>query len=430
MHCHCERFPTRPGRLRILGYLLPIAIAVPGCNPPPPSSASSNSEPPTVVVTREPVQTRQIQREVLAVGTLYGFDEVTLAPKADGRVRDVHVDVGDMVLPGAVLLELDATDYELAVLEARRALDAELARLGLTSLPAGPLDVEQVPSVRRAEVSLANAKIRFERVKALFARQAASKEEYDLADTELKAADAAKHDVITQALATLASARLRQASVQLAEQRVRDAQLLAPTPPGSEAWSAVVGPGFSPVRYSVSSRLITTGDMVRSMPVTNAFRLVIDTALKLGVAIPERFAPEVHIGQPVAVSVDAHPGQTFRGVVARISPTVDAQNRTFMVQVNIPNFDRKLKCGGFARAAIQTRVDPAVKTVPPHSIVSFAGVTKIFIDDQGKARSIEISTGTRDKDWVEVIGDIPDNAIVLTSGLGQLVNGSPLKMRE
>lgn len=411
-------------------WFILVPLLALGCEAKSPETMSTAAvELPQVVVTVEPLQTRSIQREVTAVGTLYGFDEVTLAPKVDGRVRHVFVDTGDVVIPGTVLLELDPTDYELASDEAKRGLDAELARLGLSEFPKAALVVDEVPSVRRAEVSLANAKVRFERVKMLFARQAASKDEFDLAETDLKAADAAKRDVITQALATLASARLRHASLEMAEQRIRDAKLFAPTPPGFEPWAALVGHAASPVKYAVAQRLITTGDMVRSMPVTNAFRLVIDTALKLVVAVPEKYTPEVHVAQMATVRVEAYPGQTFTGVVARISPVVDQQNRTFMVQINVPNFDGKLMCGGFARAAIQTRTDSDVKTVPPHALTAFAGVTKVFIAENGKARGIEVTTGTRDKDWVEVIGPLPENAVVVTSGLGQLVNGSPLKIR-
>lgn len=408
-----------------------LAVAAAGCGAAPPAVPTGvAAEPPPVVVTVAPLGTRDVQREVAVVGTLFGFDEVVLAPKAEGRVRHVWVDTGDAAIPGAVLLELDPTDAELAVAEAKRALDAELARLGLSALPDGPLKVEDVPSVRKAEVTLANAKVRLDRVLGLIARQAASKEEADLAETDVKAADATKRDVIAMALATLASARLKQAALESAEQRVVDTRLVAPTPPGWAAWAAAVGPGFSPVRYSVASRMVTTGDMVRSMPVTNAFRLVIDSALKLGVAVPERYAADVKIGQPVAVRVDAHPGRTFAGVVSRISPTVDAQNRTFAVQVSVPNFDSKLKCGGFARAAIRTRVDPGVRTVPPHALVVFAGVTKVFVAENNRARAVEVTTGTRDKDWVEVLGDFPANATIVTSGLGQLVNGSAIRVRD
>ena len=69
-------------------------------------------------------------------GTLYPYEDVTLAPKVGGRVIRVHRDVGDRVSPGDPLLELDDAEYQLAVAQARAAFDAELRKLKLTALPA------------------------------------------------------------------------------------------------------------------------------------------------------------------------------------------------------------------------------------------------------------------------------------------------------
>ena len=58
---------------------------------------------------------RSVRRTVSAVGSLYGRDEVNITPKVEGRVVKIHRDVGDVVRPGDVLLEIDPTDYQLAV---------------------------------------------------------------------------------------------------------------------------------------------------------------------------------------------------------------------------------------------------------------------------------------------------------------------------
>ena len=63
-------------------------------------------------------------------------------------------------------------------------------------------------------------------------------------------------------------------------------------------------------------------------------------------------------------------------------------------------------------------------------MVSFAGVNKVFVIENSKARAVEVTLGTRDKDWVEVIGKIPSGSAVATSGHSQLVDGSPVKVRE
>src|SRR5262249_42533348 len=115
------------------------------------------------------------------------------------------------------------------------------------------------------------------------------------------------------------------------------------------------------------------------------------------------------------------------GVVARISPTIDVANRTFGVVIGIRNGDGKLKAGGFASAEIVVRSDQVV-TVPPEALVQFAGVNKVFVIEGDKARVIEVTVGTRDKEWVEV-GGLPAGAKVITSGQSQLVDGSPIRIR-
>ena len=173
--------------------------------------------------------------------------------------------------------------------------------------------------------------------------------------------------------------------------------------------------------------MVSAGEMVQSTPVTNCYRLVIDHVLKLTVAIPEKHSPEVAIGQAVEIRVEAYPTRKFDGVVARISPTTDAGNRTFGVVIAVRNGDGKLKAGGFGTADIVVRSDTVV-TVPPDALVQFAGVNKVFIVNGDKAKSVEVTVGTRDKDWVEV-GGVPAGAKVITSGQSQLVDGALIRVR-
>ncbi|MFM9068142.1 MAG: biotin/lipoyl-binding protein, partial [Planctomycetota bacterium] len=65
-----------------------------------------------VVVTAAAVKVKPIERRVSLVGTLHGFEKVTLTPKVEGRVLAIEGELGDRVKPGALLLELDPTDYE------------------------------------------------------------------------------------------------------------------------------------------------------------------------------------------------------------------------------------------------------------------------------------------------------------------------------
>lgn len=405
--------------MRRSSLLLIVLLA--GCGPK--SSLQTTAEPQSVVVTVAPVTPRTLTRTVVAVGTLNGYEEVVLAPKVDGRVIAIRADIGDVVAPGATLLELDATDYELAVVEAKQALAAELAKLGLTEIPSGDFNVEAVPAVRRAVVSLEEAARRYKQKTDLFKQSAISKDEYEITESELRLAEATKTQTITESRAILALARLRKATLDLAEQRLRDCKLIVPTPSGTTSSPTTM-------RYAVAERMLTEGSMVRSMPVTNAFKLVLSHALKLRVNVPERYSAEVKVGQSADVHADAVPGKKFTGKITRVNPSIDTTNRTFQVEIEVPNSDGTLKTGGFARAEIHTRTEDNVLTVPPEAVQFFAGVNKVFIVQADKVQAVEVQIGTREKTWIEIRGNVPASAQVVTSGQSQLVDGSKIQIRE
>jgi len=405
--------------------LFGFCVAVLGCRPQAPPI--QNTETATVPITIAAVQPRAIQRTITANGTLSGYDETMLTPKVDGRIRAIFVDAGDVVYPGQTLMLTDPTDYVLAVNDARRALEAELATLDLKTIPEGEFDVENVPLVKRADASVLNARRQYARLNGI---SGASRSEVDAAETELKVAEATKRDAVTNAKAKLASARWRKAMLDTAEQRLKDCELKVPEPLESTAWCALVGTSAGPLRYTVAQRMASVGDMVRSMPVQNVLKLVITDVLKLRATLPEKYIGELRAGQKVEVKVEAYPDATFPGIVARIHPTVDTSSRTFMVEIQIPNREGKLRIGSFARATIQTRTDTNVPTLPPSAVVRFAGITKIFTIENNIATAVPVEMGMRSTDWVEVIGKIPPDAKVATSGFSQLADGSKVRLRK
>ena len=157
---------------------------------------------------------------------------------------------------------------------------------------------------------------------------------------------------------------------------------------------------------------------------------MLDHVLKLRVTVPEKYKPEVRIGQPVAVRVEAYPNRVFAGTVTRINPTVDTVNRTFMVEIEVPNYERTLSAGGFAQAEILTRTDSDILTVPPEAIVSFAGVTKVFVAEGDRSRRWSRSRSARARrSGSRSAGRFSADAKVITVGQSQLVDGSAIRVR-
>ncbi len=76
--------------------------------------------------------------------------------------------------------------------------------------------------------------------------------------------------------------------------------------------------------------------------------------------------PWIHYGQEVSFTTAAHPGQTFRGHISFISPTLDPMTRTVKVRVNVPNPDGRLKPEMFVRAVVRSRVAQGGQVMDPN----------------------------------------------------------------
>lgn len=390
---------------------------------------SPKKEPRVIAVTVEPVTPRPVRRDVTVVGSLYGREEVDISPKVEGRIVKIRHDVGDRVRPGDVLLEIDPTDYRLAVEENRRALELELAKLGLKELPAGAIEVTSLPSVMRAAAQERNAAARRDRMRRVGG--AASVEDRDQADTDHAVARANYQQAVLEAEATVAAARHRLAALETARQRLRDTTVVVPP--------CDLG-GGGPGEFAVCGRSVSEGEIVRTMPFgeqQSMFRLVIDQPLKLKVTVPERHRSEIKVGQQAELEVESYPGRTFTGKVSRVNPSVDRASRTFEAEVLVSNEDRLLSPGSFAKCAVLTQVDAAALTVPEEAVIDFAGVTKVFTVIDNRAHEvkvrvrevIQVGTGNDLRTWVEVEGELPTGSMVVTSGQSKLADGTPVRVR-
>jgi RND family efflux transporter MFP subunit len=387
----------------------------------PDPEPAADRDPNAVVVTVEPVTFRPVQRAVEAMGTLHGYEEVTLSAKVEGQVRRVLHDVAARVRPGDLLVEINPTDHELAVQQAERALEVELARLGLKEPPGGKFDEATVPTVVQALARMENAQARLARMRRLAATRVVSAEEMENATSDQRTAQAEHANQILIARSGLAMIRMKQSALAVAKQQLTDTQVRVPTP-------TLPVPGAAEgVTYCVSRRAVSEGTLVR--PGTEVCKLVITQTLKLRVPVPERFSGEVRPGQKAEVTTAAFP-RPFPGTVSRVNPAVETATRTFEVEIEVPNPTGELKPGNFARAAIHTRLDAEAATVPLSAVVRFAGVTKLFLAENGRAREVPVTLGVQTTDWVEIAAPaLPRGGRVITTGQTALARDTPLAVR-
>ena len=435
-----------PGLLLVL--LLPLGLAAAGCNarsnPADPGAAapasnaagdSSSLAVPPVVVTVASAQQRAVERRIAVVGTLRGLDVVTVTPRVEGRVIAAHAEVGERVKPGQTLLELDPTDYQLAVNEAHRSVDQELARLDVSQPPGDEFDIEQLPTVERARLLLENALRQFERQKSLMATNAGSRQDYERTETELKVAEAGVRQARLEARTALATLRHRLAVLAAAEERLSETRVVVPplsvaaADIATEAARDAAPDTLASPHFVVAQRLVSVGEMVRAFPSTPVYELVVDDVLKVAVMVPERYLALIRLGLDIELRVDAYPGETFRGTVMRIDPTVNPQSRAFRVEARVKNFDHRLRHGGFAKADVIVSRSAEATTVPIVAVTRFAGVSKVFRVRGDKAEEVEIQMGTQGADWVEVLHGLSAGDEVVTSGQSRLAQGTPVRIQ-
>jgi RND family efflux transporter MFP subunit len=389
----------------------------------PPETGAIDLDPAAVMVTVEPVAYRSVQRSVEAIGTLYGYEEVSIAAKLDGRVRKIHHDVSDQVKPGELLVEFDPTDYELLLCQAEKSLRVDLAKLGVNDLSSeAKFDMEHLPGVIRTRERLNNAKNRYERARTLARSGGVTPEELGDKTAEFHAADAEYHDQLLMARSLIATVEMKREALAYARQQLGDMAIKVPVP------SQRVPNMEHGVTYVVSQRAVSEGSFVKTG--TEVCKLVIDRMLKLKVLVPERHSNEIQRGQHVDVTTAAHP-QAITGVVARINPTVDPTNRTFQVEIEVPNAEGKLKPGSFAKAAILTSLDSNIATVPLEALTTFAGITKIFVVEDGRAKEARVTLGVQNTEWIEIAQPpLPRGASVVLSGQSALADGTSIAVRH
>jgi RND family efflux transporter MFP subunit len=369
-----------------------------------------------IVVTTAPVVYRTVQRTVEAVGSLHGFEEVTLSSKIDGRVLRIHHDVASVVRPGELLLELDATDARLAVEQAERSVQAELARWGFREVPVEGADLDDLPLVVSARLRYELARSRLERLLPLLSTQSVSVDDLEQARSEAQVSESEWKNQALQAQSAAATARLRQAELAIAQQRVHDAEIRSPLP-------TITDDGSEP-SYTISERLVSEGSFLRTG--TEVFRLLLGKNLKLRLAVPEVHAAQVQPGQAVMLTSAGLP-TAVRGQVTRISPAIDRITRSFQVEVLVPNDQGGLKPGSFAKASIIVGEDDQASTIPLAGLYSFAGIHKVFAAEGGVAHEYQVTLGEQADDWVEIVAPkLPSGAAIITSGQRLLSEGIPV----
>jgi membrane fusion protein, multidrug efflux system len=186
----------------------------------------------------------------------------------------------------------------------------------------------------------------------------------------------------------------------------------------------------APFSGIVSGRYFESGEIYSGAPNTTAGKAAILTIiqvdqLKAVVSISEKYVPNIHKNMKVVIQADVYPDLEFSGEILRVYPTINPQTRTFNVEIGLNNPSGQLRPGMFARVTIDIG-KTEVLILPSIAILKMQGsnVRYLFVAENNKAKRIEVTTGKRFDDKVEVISDeLKVGDAVIVSGQARLLDG-------
>lgn len=376
--------------MKTLLVALALSLSIAGCDGGPKTDAGAPAAPTVQTVEVVSVTSQKLATVFTLPAQLTPFQSVDIYPKVTGFMDVINVDRGSRVHRGELIIRLSAPELVAQRAQAESALHAA-----------------------ESQLSAAQAKL------------AADKGTYlHLASAAKTPGVVAENDVMVAEQTATAD----QGQVQSAESDVAAARATLKSVTQLESYLSITAP-FDGV---VTTRNLHPGALVGpasgqsgAMPIV---QIVDTTHLRLVVPVPEAYVGQMQVGQQVAFTVPAYPGEVFHAPIARISHDVDISSRTMPVELDIHNADGKLSPGSFS--SVQWPVERAAPTM-------FVPVTAVTSDQQrsfvervvnGKTEWVDVVTGLSVNGNIEVFGNLKPGDEVIRNATDAIHAGQQVRI--
>lgn len=294
------------------------------------------------------------------------------------------VDTGYPVAQGALVAVIEDDEIRQQLERSKAALavvDAQIAQ-------------------RNAELN--NAKIELDRRTQLVESGVLSRNELDTLQM--------RH-AVAQSQLELARAQRRQSEAEQRELSIRQGQTRI----------------TAPISGTVSRRHVTIGAMVSSA--TPIVTVVSNSPMIVDAQVSERDVTRIRRGLSVDVTIDSLPGEKFTGRIMRIAPTLDAQTRNGMVEIEIPNRGGALKGEMFARLTLNLGSVRETLLIPRDALIYRGDQPGVFMIEEEKAKYVPLETGLTSEDRIEVLKGLKEGDVVVTRGSNLLKDGDRVRVQ-
>lgn len=351
-------------------------------------SSPKPSKPAVIVVTAEKSATKQALR---LSGTLEPWERARLFAKVTGYVSEIAVDIGDEVKKGQVLAKLSVPEM------------AAEQRKASAEIPATAAQIDKA----KADAEL--ARVTLERLTKLREREpgAITEQEVDVALAQRKSAEA--QVAALESNREVAKARVSQIGVMM-------------------GYSVIKAPfsGVVTARFADIGALVAQG---ADKPIVEVSRI---DQLRLVVDLPEVIVPQVKLGQKVRFFLDALPGKSHEGTVARMAGALRSDTRSMRVEIDVDNSARELGAGMYAKVDLGYGDLQDAIALPATALRTAHGETFVFaVDEGGVVRRVPVGLLKDDGAEVVVTGkELAAGARVVVAGPPTIAAGDDVEPRE
>lgn len=355
--------PLIPMRARSIALVLGLVVASCSRSEAGPQTQTKVEDPPRAVTTAA-VEERALPNELVLTGSLVANRQSDLAANAPGRVLATHVERGQKVSAGDIVVRLDA---RIAKFSAKAA--TAQSKLAKQQLELAGLECE------RADKLLASGSI--------------SRAEYDRTKTSC-----------TTGQESLSAA---QSSAALAAVQAGDSIIKAP-------FDGIVG-----------ERFVEIGEYVQ--PSTRVVSVYSVDPIRVAIAVPEVEVAQISQGQTVRFEVAALGDRTFEAEIKYVSPALRETTRDLLVEAVAPNKDALLHPGMFATVRITTG-ERKLPAVPETALVESDGRTLVWVVRDGRAVQQVVRPGPRADGFVGILAGLAVGDQVVLEPPPDLLDGT------
>ncbi len=183
----------------------------------------------------------------------------------------------------------------------------------------------------------------------------------------------------------------------------------------------------APFAGTIGLRKVSNGSYVN--PGTSIVRLVNLQKLKIEFSVPEKYSAKIKVGQSVLVRSEILTGDTLKAFIYAVEPKINLETRTLTVRAELNNAQQRLIPGGFVDIEIILATYPNSIQIPSIALIPELGGQKVFKYQNGKAMAVDVKTGIRGQQFLQITEGLSLGDTVITSGILNIRPGAEVELQ-